>query len=171
MPAVSQSQRALFAIALHHPEKLHSENRGLAQLPQRTLHDFAATPSKGLPQRRKNYGEEGMPPVVGSPEHGASGHDTYRAQSGGSVLVDKPGHEWHKLSHGVVEETGDVPSKYLEDGGNWIGDVTSKPGFKKGALTAEAHAAGMSPMSFARKHYHDPGKVGARSRFAVNAQR
>jgi len=46
MPAKSEKQRELFAIALHNPEKLHKENKGLAQLPTQTLHDFAAT--KGL---------------------------------------------------------------------------------------------------------------------------
>jgi len=46
MPAVSDKQRRLFAIAEHAPEKLHKENRGLAKLPKKTLHEFAAT--KGL---------------------------------------------------------------------------------------------------------------------------
>jgi hypothetical protein len=46
MPAVSESQRRLFAVAEHHPDQLYAKNRGLAELPQKTLHDFAAT--KGL---------------------------------------------------------------------------------------------------------------------------
>lgn len=41
----------------------------------------------------------------------------------------------------------------------------------KGSLTRLAKKAGMSPMAFARKHYHDKGKVGQKSRFAVNANK
>ena len=52
MPAVSVSQQRLFGLAEHHPEKLHAENRGLASLSHQTLHDFAATPTKGLPSRK-----------------------------------------------------------------------------------------------------------------------
>lgn len=50
MPAKSQSQRALFAIAEHHPDELYAKNKSLASLPHQTLHDFAATPSKELPK-------------------------------------------------------------------------------------------------------------------------
>ncbi len=46
MPAQSDSQRRLFAIAEHEPGKLRKENAGLAQLPKSTLHKFAST--KGL---------------------------------------------------------------------------------------------------------------------------
>jgi hypothetical protein len=46
MPATSEAQRRLFAIAEHHPSQLYKENRGLARLPHKTLHEFAAT--KGL---------------------------------------------------------------------------------------------------------------------------
>lgn len=49
MPAVSRSQQALFAIAEHSPEKLHKENKGLAKLPKKTLHDFASGSEKGKP--------------------------------------------------------------------------------------------------------------------------
>ena len=58
MPATSAAQRRLFAIAEHHPDQLRSKNKGLADLPQKTLHDFAATPEKGLP-RRKTYAADG----------------------------------------------------------------------------------------------------------------
>lgn len=46
MPAVSEPQRRLFAIAEHKPDELYKQNQGLAKLPKKTLHDFAAT--KGL---------------------------------------------------------------------------------------------------------------------------
>lgn len=49
MPAVSQKQRRLMAIAEHHPEELNPENRGLLKMSHQQLHDFASTKEKGLP--------------------------------------------------------------------------------------------------------------------------
>jgi hypothetical protein len=49
----------------------------------------------------------------------------------------------------------------------WMQGAVKHPG----ALTATARKAGMSPMAYARKHYHDSGKTGQRARFAVNAQK
>lgn len=47
MPAVSKAQQAYMAVAEHEPSKLRGKkpkmNRG-------QLHDFAATPTKGLPE-------------------------------------------------------------------------------------------------------------------------
>lgn len=51
MPATSKAQQALFAIAEHNPSKLHAENKGLAKLGKAKLHEFAATPTQGLPKR------------------------------------------------------------------------------------------------------------------------
>jgi hypothetical protein len=53
MPAKSKAQRRLFAIAEHHPEELYARNKGLAKLPDKTLHEFAATKEKKLPKRVK----------------------------------------------------------------------------------------------------------------------
>jgi len=41
------------AIAEHDPSKLHAENRGLLKMSQQQLHEFAATPEKGLPVRKR----------------------------------------------------------------------------------------------------------------------
>lgn len=49
MPARSKAQQKLFAIAEHNPSALHKNNRSLAILPHKTMHDFAATKRKGLP--------------------------------------------------------------------------------------------------------------------------
>lgn len=49
MPATSQAQQKLFAIAEHNPEALHKENKGLANLSHKTLHEFAHTKREGLP--------------------------------------------------------------------------------------------------------------------------
>jgi len=50
------------AIAEHEPSKLYARNQGLAQMSHEQLHDFAATPRKGLPRKAKKkpnafYGE------------------------------------------------------------------------------------------------------------------
>lgn len=50
MPAVSRDQRIAMAIAEHHPEDLNSANKGLLSMSKEQLHDFAATPEKGLPK-------------------------------------------------------------------------------------------------------------------------
>jgi hypothetical protein len=49
MPAVSKNQRIAMAIAEHHPEDLNEKNKGLADMSHKQLHEFAATPEKGLP--------------------------------------------------------------------------------------------------------------------------
>lgn len=49
MPAVSKAQRIAMAIAEHHPEDLNPENKGLAEMSHKQLHEFASTPEKGLP--------------------------------------------------------------------------------------------------------------------------
>jgi hypothetical protein len=53
----------------------------------------------------------------------------------------------------------------------WIQKEVNSSGFKEGSLTRIARRSGMSAMDYARKHYHDKGKIGAKSRFAVNAQK
>ncbi len=49
MPAVSQKQATAMRIAESNPSKLHKENRGMLRMAHDKLHDFASTPSKGLP--------------------------------------------------------------------------------------------------------------------------
>ena len=49
MPAESKAQRIAMAIAEHHPEDLYEKNKGLADMSHKQLHEFAATPEKGLP--------------------------------------------------------------------------------------------------------------------------
>ena len=75
MPAVSTKQRQLFAIAEHAPGKLHKENKGLAKLPKKTLHEFAAT--KGLGAKK--------PQAKGSLSqmHGAAQKKAFAARKGG----------------------------------------------------------------------------------------
>lgn len=46
MPAVSESQRRLMAMAEHNPSAIHKKNRGVLKMSHSQLHDFAAT--KGL---------------------------------------------------------------------------------------------------------------------------
>lgn len=53
MPSVSKAERKVMAIAEHHPEKLYKRNRGLLGMSHEEFHDFAATPEKGLPEKKK----------------------------------------------------------------------------------------------------------------------
>jgi hypothetical protein len=57
MPSVSRSQQRLMQIAEHHPEKLYPENKGVAKMSHKQLHEFAAGSEKGKPEhvgRRAN---------------------------------------------------------------------------------------------------------------------
>lgn len=56
MAATSVAQRRLFAVAEHDPSALSPKNKGLADLSHKTLHDFAATPEKGLPEHKADGG-------------------------------------------------------------------------------------------------------------------
>lgn len=54
MPAPSKAMRQAAAIAEHHPEKLYARNRSLLHMMKSQLHDYAATPEKGLPRHVKS---------------------------------------------------------------------------------------------------------------------
>lgn len=53
MPAKSEKQREMMAIAEHAPEKLYKKNRGALKMSKSQLHDFAAT--KGLSSEDKKF--------------------------------------------------------------------------------------------------------------------
>jgi len=53
MPAESQSQQRLMAIAEHNPSKVYARNRGVLKMSLSSLRDFAATARKGLPKKVK----------------------------------------------------------------------------------------------------------------------
>ena len=53
MPAESQAQQRLFAIAEHAPQKLYSKNRGLLKMSKSKLSEFASTKREGLPKKVK----------------------------------------------------------------------------------------------------------------------
>lgn len=50
MPSVSKKQQIAMSIAEHEPSKLFGRNKGLLKMSHQQLHDFAATPRKGLPE-------------------------------------------------------------------------------------------------------------------------
>ena len=54
MPSVSRAQQAAMAIAEHNPSQLYAKNKGLLNMSHSQLHDFAATPKKGLPEHIKH---------------------------------------------------------------------------------------------------------------------
>jgi hypothetical protein len=43
MPATSEKQREMMAIAEHHPEELYARNRGALKMSHKQLHDFATS--------------------------------------------------------------------------------------------------------------------------------
>lgn len=129
------------------------------------LHDFAATPETGLPGHVKHM-DQGAPAESRGPAYFRwMGHST-----GGNETMFPSGHVGDTGLHHFAKSM-DGPKDHLEDGGHWIQKATSAPGFRKGALTAKAHAAGESPMAFARAHYNSPGRLGKESRFAVNIRK
>lgn len=50
MPATSQAQQAFMAICEHNPQ--HAKGK-CPDMTKKQLHDYAATPRKGLPKRAK----------------------------------------------------------------------------------------------------------------------
>ena len=54
MPAKSQAQQRLMAIALHNPSKLHKKNQDVAKMGKKMLEEFAKTKRKGLPKHNLN---------------------------------------------------------------------------------------------------------------------
>lgn len=52
MPAKSIAQQKLMAIAEHNPSAVHVRNKGVLNMTQSQLHDFAATKQKGLPKKK-----------------------------------------------------------------------------------------------------------------------
>jgi hypothetical protein len=53
----------------------------------------------------------------------------------------------------------------------WIQKMTQAKGFKEGALTKKADAAGQSPMAFARSHKNAGGLTGKQANAAINMQK
>lgn len=51
MPAKSQAQQRLMAIAEHEPSKLYSKNSGVLKMGKKSLSEFASTSRKGLPKK------------------------------------------------------------------------------------------------------------------------
>lgn len=78
MPAVSRAQQAAMAIAEHAPGKLNPSNRGLLGMSQPQLHDFAATPTRGLPRYVGSYPKMPTGMATGGPVEPSS----YYAQGG-----------------------------------------------------------------------------------------
>jgi hypothetical protein len=51
MPAESQAQQRLMAMAEHNPGAVSAKNRGVLKMSHSQLHDFAATKRSSLPKR------------------------------------------------------------------------------------------------------------------------
>ena len=53
MPAESQAQQRLMAMAEHNPGKVSKKNKTVLKMSGQQLHEYAATPRKGLPKHSK----------------------------------------------------------------------------------------------------------------------
>lgn len=60
MPARSKDQQEAMAIAEHAPEKLYKRNRGLLKMTTAELHEYVATPRRGLPERKNGRRKPGL---------------------------------------------------------------------------------------------------------------
>jgi len=54
MPAVSKAQQRLMQITEHAPDKLNPENRDVANMSHKQLHEFASGSEKGKPEHVKH---------------------------------------------------------------------------------------------------------------------
>lgn len=55
MPALSQAQQEMMAIAEHEPQKLYKRNRAVLKMSHQQLHDFAHTKRSKLPERKRKF--------------------------------------------------------------------------------------------------------------------
>ena len=53
MPAKSQAQQRLMAMAEHNPGAIYDKNKGILGMSKDELHKFSATKRKGLPKKVK----------------------------------------------------------------------------------------------------------------------
>lgn len=100
MPAVSEKQREMMAIAEHHPDKLYKENRGVLKMGNKKLHEFSSTLKGDMAKKMK---------VVGKPDgkHGASKFVRWGAHHKGVVGKAFAKYDsWHNRHQGggVYEE-------------------------------------------------------------------
>lgn len=79
MPAVSQAQQRFMAIAEHHPEMLRDR---MPNMTRSQMHDFAATPIRGLPKYVGKYGDGGNVEVTGGPSPSPTATPAYYAKGG-----------------------------------------------------------------------------------------
>jgi len=59
VPAKSKAQQQAAAVAKHHPEKAKGAAKEMTKMSKKQLHDFAATPSKNLPEHVSKEGLDG----------------------------------------------------------------------------------------------------------------
>lgn len=97
MPAKSKAQQQFMAIAEHEPGKLKGK---APKMSHQQLHDFAATPTKGLPERIGNDGKKHERPNE-SPAHErkeTKAQEAYEQRTGREIGKDGRrllGHDGH----------------------------------------------------------------------------
>lgn len=96
MPAKSKAQREAMAIAEHHPNELHKENRGMLKMSKSQLHDFATTKETHMPTHVTHASEH-----LQTPHHEPhKGVDRHGNANTGHVAGNMPAHKHSpKLTH------------------------------------------------------------------------
>jgi len=101
MPAKSEAQRRLMAIAEHHPEELYERNKGAAEMTHKQLHEFASTSEKGLPEHVKKR-EEGGPVEPGEKYLvGEKGPEILEMEKSGRITPTTIVHAPYQLAHAM----------------------------------------------------------------------
>jgi hypothetical protein len=108
MPAVSQAQQSLMAMAEHDPDEVSDKNKGVLKMSHSQLHDFASTKRSALPHHKKAKPQDDPSDYVTSrPEQ------RRRAQEwrfGGKPDITQPIPE---TSRGVPEKGEDPSTSFL----------------------------------------------------------
>jgi hypothetical protein len=154
MPSVSRAQQAVMAIAEHDPSKLYARNRGAASMSHQQLHDFASTPTRGLPQHTPHLADgtvfqqrEGVEPG------GAHWMELVRAGTFPSKpMPSERAPMTHMQADGRQPMSGPrarryygEPAEHMADG-HWIEKAFSKSGQPGHSLHATLHVPNDQPI-------------------------
>ena len=146
MPASSRAQQQAMSIAEHHPEEATGAAKEMARsMSKKTLHEFAATKTEGLPEHVKKSYEEGAMAAMKAAQlglPGAFGIELAKPLIGAGIgaAAAPSGERWRGAGRGAITGAG------VSLGGNIAGGLGAIPGAlagsERGAMRGAA-AAGM----------------------------
>lgn len=83
MPAKSKAQQRFMAMVEHDPEKVQGKK---PHMTHQQLHDFAATPTKGLPERIGHDGHEGPNEGKAHEARETKAQEAYEKRTGREII-------------------------------------------------------------------------------------